>query len=55
MEHLKKVFAISGYTKSSWKVATTPKKPSISNDPSLNKTKGSITLPYVGHMTNNIA
>ena len=55
IEHLQKVLSISGYTKSAWRIATKPKPPTVPRDPSLTKKKGSITLPYVGHVTNAIA
>ncbi len=55
ISHLQKVLSISGYTKSAWKTATKAKTPTAVNNPSTTKSKGSVILPYVGHMTDNIA
>ncbi len=55
IDHLQKVLSISGYTKSAWKNATRPKAPTVPRDPSQTRKKGSITLPYVGHLSDAIA
>ena len=54
IDHLKKVLSVSGYTKSAWVTATKPKAPTVPQDPSTTRYKGSITLPYVGHLTDVI-
>ena len=46
--------SVSGYTKSAWKTALQPKPLSAAKDPA-NTVKGSITLPYVGNMSEAIA
>ena len=55
IDHLKKVLSVSGYTKSAWATATRPKPPHVPTDPSVNKKKGHISLPYVGHVTDAVA
>ena len=55
MAHLQKVLSISGYTKLAWKAATKPKTPTVANNQSNTESKGSVILPYVGHMSDNIA
>lgn len=54
-EHIKQVQSISGYTRSAWVTANKPRSPTVSSDPSKTKTKGSITLPYVGNTSDAIA
>ena len=54
IDHLKKVLSVSGYTKSAWVTATKPKAPTVPQDPSTTRYRGSITLPYVGHLTDAI-
>ena len=55
IEHLQKVLSISGYTKSSWVTATRQKSITTSEKQKEKKTRGSITLPYVGNISNSIA
>jgi hypothetical protein len=55
IDHLQKVLSISGYTRSSWVTAIRPKSKAAKQTPSDNRTKGSVTLPYVGNMSNAIA
>ena len=56
LEHLQKVLTVSGYTKAAWNTATGFSKPAAT---SVNKAstvhKGSISLPYVGPVTEAIA
>ena len=54
IDHLKKVLSVLGYTKSAWVTATKPKAPTVPQDPSTTRYRGSITLPYVGHLTDAI-
>ena len=53
--HLKKVLSVSGYTKDSWKTALKPRTPTVTTDPNKSPSKGSVSLPYVGHMSDAIA
>ena len=58
IEHLKKVLSVSGYTKATWNTATAARDPTSRKNPTTadtNRTKGSISLPYVGPMTEAIA
>ena len=55
IEHIKQVLSISGYTRSAWVTANKPRSPTVPVDPSKTRTKGSITLPYVGHTSDAIA
>ena len=55
IEHLQKVLSISGYTRSAWVTATRPKRKIATPPKKERNTKGSITLPYVGNMSNAIA
>ena len=54
-EHLKKVLSVSGYTKSAWINALKPKAPTVPRDPTTERKRGNITLPYVGHVSDSIA
>ena len=55
LDHLKKVLTVSGYTKAAWHTATTP-RPQRQETPHSNpRPKSSITLPYVGPVTQAIA
>ena len=53
--HLKKVLSVSGYTKGAWDTALQPKTPKVAQDPNRNPSKGSVTLPYVGHLSDAVA
>ena len=55
IEHLQKVLSISGYTRSAWVTAIKPKRKTTTPPKSERNTKGSITLPYVGNLSNAIA
>ncbi len=55
VEHLKKVLSVSGYTKAAWTTALTPRAPKVDKDPTTSPSKGSVTLPYVGHLSDSIA
>ena len=55
IEHLQKVSSISGYTRSAWVTATRPKANTTDSDNKKEKTRGSITLPFVGNISNAIA
>ena len=55
LEHLQKVLSISGYTRSAWVTATRPKSKAVPSTRKDRNIKGSITLPYVGNMSNAIA
>ena len=55
LEHLKKVLSVSGYTKTSWDIASRPKPPAAPRDPPETRKKGHITLPYVGHVSDALA
>ena len=57
IEHLKKVLSVSGYTKAAWSLATA-RKPQTSRQTtptSDTRKKGSVSLPYVGPVTEAIA
>ena len=56
LEHLKKVLSVSGYTRSAWETATTPREPTEDgyNRPERSH-KGSVSIPYVGPMSEAIA
>ena len=58
LEHLQKVLAVSGYPKSAWKAATAANPPRLPHRPHTTdgKTyKGSVTLPYVGPVSEAVA
>ena len=56
IEHLQKVLSISGYTRSAWKTATTPKvEPTVPREPTESSYRGYITLPYVGPVSQAVA
>ena len=55
IQHLKEVFSISGYTKSAWAVATRQKRPPSNQSTEKAKTKGNVSLPYVGSITDAVA
>ena len=55
LDHLRRVLSVSGYTKSAWDTASRPKPPSPPSDRDSIKTRGHITLPYVGPMSDTIA
>ena len=56
LEHLKKVLSVSGYSRSAWVTATRAPGRNRSSPPKKDRiVKGSISLPYVGNMSNNIA
>ena len=55
LEHLRRVLSVSGYTKSAWDTASRPKLSTPRTDPEATRTKGHITLPYVGPMSNSVA
>ena len=47
LDHLKKVLTVSGYTKSAWQTATTPRPQQKQQQHTNSRYRGSITLPYV--------
>ena len=51
VHHLQKVLSVSGYTKSAWVTATKPRANKDNKPHDSTVKKGSITLPYVGHVT----
>ena len=53
IQHLQKVLSISGYTKSAWSVATRKNRTKVPQQNTI-KPKGSIILPYVGHVSDAI-
>ena len=55
VDHLLSVLRVSGYTTSAWITATRPRPPAVSQGTNATKVKGSITLPYVGHVTDAVA
>ena len=57
VEHLKKVLSVSGYTKAAWNAATTPRTQcqDLRKQQPNPRPRGSITLPYVGPMTQAVA
>ncbi len=56
-QHLKEVLGVSGYTKKAWKVATGSRPRTRSSDPvsSGSASKGSVVIPYVGQVSDQIA
>ncbi len=54
-EHLKKLLSVSGYTKAAWTTALILRPPKLSQEPTSTPPKGSVTLPYVGHLSHSIA
>ena len=56
LEYLQKVLSISGYTRSAWVTATRPTRPPAQRkDTQDTRTKGYISLPYVGHCSDAVA
>ena len=55
IQHLKKVLSFSGYTRSAWVTATRPHKSNPPSQRKERKIKGSITLPYIGNISNTIS
>ncbi len=57
IQHLKRVLSVSDYTKKAWRTATRalPRNASPSTQPSERVKKGSVTIPYVGQATEEIA
>ncbi len=56
INHVRKVLSVSGCSKKAWKVASTPNTRSEHPSPDVSRgTKGSVTIPYVGKVTDNIA
>lgn len=55
MTHLRKVLSISGYTRWAWDSPGKKKINPITHRPGQGKTKGHITLPYVGGITEPIS
>ena len=55
LEHLQKVLSISGYTRSAWVTAIRPKNRNPTPRKKDRTIRGSITLPYVGNVSNAIA
>ncbi len=56
-QHLKKVLSVSGYTKTVWEVATVSRPRTRSSDAvsSGSTSKGSVIIPYVGQVSDQIA
>ena len=56
LEHPQKVLTVSGYTKAAWNTATGFSKPAVTSVNTASTVyKGSISLPYVGPVTEAIA
>ena len=55
LEHLKKVLSISGYTRSAWVTAIKPKKKHPTPLRKERNIRGSISLPYIGNVSNAVA
>ncbi len=55
INHLKRVLSISGYTKDAWLTATKPRTSTVPVDPDRTPSKGSITIPYVGPLSEAMA
>ena len=55
VEHLQKVLSISGHTRSAWVTATRTRKKTPAPASKDRNIRGSITLPYVGNVSNAIA
>ena len=55
MIHLKKVLAVSGYTKAAWNTATSGSKTRGNQATQRTTTTGYITLPYVGTISDALA
>ena len=55
INHLKHVLSISGYTKDAWLTATKPRPSTVPTDPDKNPSRGSISLLYVGPLSEALA
>ena len=55
ISHIQRVLSISGYTKDAWLTATKPHASTVPTDLDKNPSKGSITLPYVGPLSESMA